>query len=379
MPDWTNINPSKLPKYKTTKHDYALQRRKVGVDGVRGDCPDPENVFPGGTMVDAPVELGIGAKVDEAVAGVWDSAGNDVVLPDNAFVAGRATHHFSGSSYEILEIFVGDLTDSRWYGFLVDSGLGTTLHEVPITFDRNSLIKQHMNNPGVQNTYKELGIKMSPIVSSKKVYLLGVHGVADDSQVSEILHPEGLSLVESLIQQKAFIVTNDAKIIDVAAHEWPIDLDKAVDVRATSGAAVKYGKAVGRIIKAQGEVALFRSATLEDSVVPVQDLMPIMKFAESGKLFLLIKAPSPEVAVESATKHGFTEVKALEKNNEVLAKHGEMAVEAMGEYKQAVDWLAESDEPPFNPGDLLWFNDISESSEKEPSEKTVESIEVEEK
>jgi hypothetical protein len=104
-----------------------------------------------------------------------------------------------------------------------------------------------------------------------------------------------------------------------------------------------------------------------------------MKFAESGKLFLLIKAPSPEVAVESATKHGFTEVKALEKNNEVLAKHGEMAVEARGEYKQAADWLAESDEPPFNPGDLLWFNDISESSEKEPSEKTVESIEVEEK
>ena len=199
-------------------------------------------------MVDTPIEFG--ARVDEARDGVFDSNGNDVGVPEAAFVANRVHHVFQDVAYEILEVYMGDI----WYGFLVDSGLGTTLHQVPITFDRDTLIRQHLNNPGIQKIYKETGAKM-PLINSSNVGVLNAHGIADAEQISEILHPQTLSLIESLIQQKAFIVTKEAKIIDISAHEWPIDLEKATDVRATIGALVGLGGKIYTVAAIDQEMA----------------------------------------------------------------------------------------------------------------------------
>ena len=273
MSDWTNISPSKPPKYKTSKDDgHSLIRRKVGVDGVRGESPGPSEVFPGGTLISPPVE--IGGRVEDASAGVLDSDGTTIGLPESAEVSNRANHVFQGSNYEIIEV----MNAGRWYGFLVDSGLGITLHEVPVTFDRDNLINQHLNNPGIQQHYKELGVKM-PLVTSKKISLLSTHGVADARQISEILHPQELSLMESLIRQKAFIVTKNAKVIDISAHTWPIDLEKAVDVRARVDGLAQLGKEMGKIVVCYGDTVLFKTASAE-KVVPIQDLLPIMKTAK---------------------------------------------------------------------------------------------------
>jgi len=114
------------------------------------------------------------------------------------------------------------------------------------------------------------------LVASDKTGVLTMHGVADGSQIQEILYPRNLSLLSAIASQKAFLVTNDCKIVDVAANEWPINLDAAADVRSILKAPVKYGEELGIVAGCMDEHVMVR--TLNGEVMAsVQDLDPVMK------------------------------------------------------------------------------------------------------
>lgn len=126
---------------------------------------------------------------------------------------------------------------------------------------------------------KEMVVNMQtrPLVTSRDVQLLGVHGVADADQVQEILHPQDQSVLDSVVRQEAFIVTKEFKVIDIAASEWPINLEVAPDVRSVLKSPVKYGEEIGTVEGSTGDCVFFKSFTAsEASVVPTQDLEPIM-------------------------------------------------------------------------------------------------------
>lgn len=137
-----------------------------------------------------------------------------------------------------------------------------------------------------KQTAKELGVKMQtrPLVASRDVQLLGVHGVADAAQVQEILHPKDQSVIDSIVREEAFVVTKECKVVDIASSEWPINLEVAPDVRAVLKRPVKYGEEIGVVEGSAGDCVFFKSSSAsEASPVPTQDLEPVMleKNAES--------------------------------------------------------------------------------------------------
>lgn len=120
-------------------------------------------------------------------------------------------------------------------------------------------------------------MSVKPLTASRETEVLNVHGVADASQIQEILHPKGQSVLASIARQEAFIVTRDLKIIDIAASEWPINLETAQDVRSVLMAPVRYGDQFGTVAGAEGELVYFKSRRASaTTVVAMQDLEPIM-------------------------------------------------------------------------------------------------------
>jgi len=120
-------------------------------------------------------------------------------------------------------------------------------------------------------------MRVKPLVTSRETELLSTHRVADASQVQEILHPKGQSALDSLIRQEAFIVTRDLKVIDVAASEWPIDLEAAPDVRSVLKAPVRYGEEIGFVAGIEKDLVFLQTRQAsEPTVVPIQDLEPVM-------------------------------------------------------------------------------------------------------
>lgn len=114
------------------------------------------------------------------------------------------------------------------------------------------------------------------LVASDKTGVLTMHGVADGSQIQEVLYPRNLSLLSAIASQKAFLVTNDCKIIDIAANEWPINIEAASDVRSVLRAPVKYGDELGVVAGVMDDSVMVR--TLNGEVMAsVQDLDPVMK------------------------------------------------------------------------------------------------------
>jgi hypothetical protein len=105
--------------------------------------------------------------------------------------------------------------------------------------------------------------------------LLDLHGVTNSSQVQAVLCPEGQSLVYSLASQSAYLVTDDFRIVDVAAHPWPIDLKSARDVRATIAQPVRFGDRLGVVASDIGdEVVMVQSE--KAFMVSINDLEPVM-------------------------------------------------------------------------------------------------------
>jgi hypothetical protein len=133
---------------------------------------------------------------------------------------------------------------------------------------------------GVEGSTK--GDKMpsiSPIVASKNVEVLRTHGVTNDSGVVRVLHPEGMSVVASIASQRALIMTDDCKVVDIAAHQWPINLDTAVDVRAKLNSLVKYGDEIGIVAGTSGDFVMLKTMA-GDLMVSIHDLEPVT--ADSG-------------------------------------------------------------------------------------------------
>ena len=152
--------------------------------------------------------------------------------------------------------------------------------EVPASTDPTVLIRQHLNKTqGLTWTGSEMNKenvqKAVKIASSKNVGLLGIHGIANPAQVEAILYPEGKNLLDCLSSQDAFLVTKSFKIVDVATNSWPIDLEKAVDVRAQLTSPVKYGEAIGLVASIEGEMILVRGEN-RMFFASIQDLEPVM-------------------------------------------------------------------------------------------------------
>lgn len=142
---------------------------------------------------------------------------------------------------------------------LPDTQVSTGLEETPIgpkkVFKKGYSTSQTV---GVSGSMKNV-FKPTKMVKVKTSRVLDLHGVADSSQVLVVMHPSELSLLESLIRQEAFLVTNDHKVIDISSHSWPIDLFKAIDARTKLGVAVKHGDELGFVASCSGEIITFRN------------------------------------------------------------------------------------------------------------------------
>jgi len=120
---------------------------------------------------------------------------------------------------------------------------------------------------------------ISPMVESASVEVLRTHGVTNDSRVARILHSGNMSVVASIASQKAIIMTEDYKFIDISAHQWPINLEAAVDVRSTLGTPVRYGDGIGIVAGTSGEFVMLKTKAGE-LMVSIHDLEPITADSE---------------------------------------------------------------------------------------------------
>lgn len=153
-------------------------------------------------------------------------------------------------------------------------------------------------------------------MASNKMDLLTTHGVTDGSQICQVLHPREMSLLESVVNQKAFLVTKDFKVIDIAAHEWPINLVAAKDVRTNLKATVKHGGELGTVAGVNGDYVMIR-AKAGDLMVSVYDLEPVMS-AENPELDLVSTAIAPVAAAAPTIEYkGYTYTPSLDVDDDV--------------------------------------------------------------
>jgi hypothetical protein len=135
-------------------------------------------------------------------------------------------------------------------------------------------------------------------MAMKEMDLLSAHGVADGTHICQVLHPRGLSLLQSLASQKAFLVTKDFKIVDVAAHTWPINLESAQDVRMNLNAMVRHGEEIGVVAGVAGDHVMIR-VRAGDLMVSVHDLDPLMKDGDADPAELTSTPINTEAAAET--------------------------------------------------------------------------------
>jgi hypothetical protein len=168
-----------------------------------------------------------------------------------------------------------------WVGFRVRGPLGETDHRVAEQTDVRHVVAMHLEDPVVQAKALDLrrslaSLQFEPIatVATESVELIGTHGVADADRVMMALHPAGTTLLASLAQSNAYLVTHEGKVIDVAAHQWPIDVDRVPDFRSRILAPVRHGDHLGVVAACFGDLVVFRSSG--DTVVPIHDLDPVL-------------------------------------------------------------------------------------------------------
>jgi hypothetical protein len=126
----------------------------------------------------------------------------------------------------------------------------------------------------LQGRLSSLQFEQVEVERSKDVDLLAAHGIVSRGTVVEILHPKGVPLLSSLARRDAYLVTDDSKIVDIAAHAWPIDLTLVPDFRTHLLAPVKYGDHLGVVQGKMGEFVVFKGKP--NVVVPYHDLEPVM-------------------------------------------------------------------------------------------------------
>jgi len=118
-------------------------------------------------------------------------------------------------------------------------------------------------------------VKTLQLTTSNDARLLETHGVASASDILEVLHPDGLSLLDSITSQHAYVVVKGSmKIVDVATNNWPINLAQAKDIRSNLKQPVQLGNEIGTVAGCFGDLILFKGSS--ESLVPIHDLMPVM-------------------------------------------------------------------------------------------------------
>jgi hypothetical protein len=248
---------SVMPKTQISGEPEPLDRRFVFPEGFAvveqtGDDSDPASTptFWGGLQAEGPVHVRQGSH-DYWLWKVW----------------GKPDEH----------------PDSRrvWAGWKVRGALGETVHVLPETVEPQALLDAHLANPEILKQKASLkgrlaSLQFDPIetVSTKDVALLVAHGVFTNGTVVEVLHPKGVPLLASLSRRDAYLVTDDSKVVDIAAHAWPIDLGVTPDFRTQLMAPVRYGEHLGVVAGHMGEFVVFKSK--QNEVVPYHDLDPIM-------------------------------------------------------------------------------------------------------
>lgn len=204
---------------------------------------------------------------------------------------------------------------------------------------------------GVEGSDKLGGRRMS----SKMVGLLTAHGVADGSQVERVLYPEGMSLLQSIVDQKAFLVTKDFKVVDIAAHEWPIDFEKARDVRTVLNASVKYGEEIGVVAGIHDDYVMIKLKA-GDLLVSIHDLEPLMGDVK-------IKSSEPENSYLQVRVRVNEEVdKYLDGNERIINQIDTKVIETIESLVDELGWTSEVDYPGVAYG--LDYGDIETGSQK---------------
>lgn len=182
-----------------------------------------------------------------------------------------------------MRVKASDHPDARrvWAGFRVRGPLGETDHRVPEQTDVINLVAMHLSDPVIQAKAGELRKRLASlqfdqleVVATRDVDLVGTHGVANADRVEMVIHPAGTTLLQSLSRADAYLVTDDGKVIDVAAHQWPIDVDRVPDFRSRILAPVRYGDHLGVVAGCMGDLVIFKAA--QESVVPMHELDPVM-------------------------------------------------------------------------------------------------------
>ena len=104
--------------------------------------------------------------------------------------------------------------------------------------------------------------------------LVALHGAADPAQVRGLMCPKGVSPLMALASQNAYLVTNEYKVVDVAASVWPIDVAAAPDVRAVASYPVKFGDILGVVAGSLDDITIVQAR--ESIMVPTYDLQPLI-------------------------------------------------------------------------------------------------------
>ena len=242
------------------------------MSGEPTDSSDRSQVFPEGF----PVGKSVGVTSDPLAEAVFWS---------RAETAGPWHLRHGHQDYWAWKVWVrqSDHPDAQriWAGFKVRGPLGESLHQVPERLEFAAVLSVHLASAPIVARASELrghlqALQFKPIdvVSSRNVKLLESHGVVHGGRVEEVLHPAHLTLLASLTSQDAYLVTDQQKVIDVAAHAWPIDVEKVPDFRSRILAPVRYGDHLGVVASCQGDFVIVKTSTRV--VVPIQDLDPVM-------------------------------------------------------------------------------------------------------
>lgn len=275
IPDRLGFSPTSTPKHETTTENQSLSvLPKTSVEGAPKPVrTGPQQVFPEGY----PVSKSIGLVSDPLAKPTFWS---------NAFTEGPERIHHQGSDFLIWKVWArsSDHPDARqmWAGFGVRGPLGETFHRQAADTSGLRLIAFHLSDESIRAKAHEYRKKLVDLkfeqiamqASKDEGNLVGLHGVADGSKVFKVLHPTSLTILQSLVSQNAYLFTNDFKYVDVATNRWPIDLDKAFDLRACLLAPVRFGDHLGVVTACYGDTVLLKSKT--SSIVPLQDVEPVM-------------------------------------------------------------------------------------------------------
>jgi len=299
--DWTAFPADQTPKHSTTTED---KRKAVSPRSGQFEATGPQQVFPEGYPVGKTVGVGdpiMGVQSAESSTEVVDGmkiqkfgfelkdrvkgGGLEGTIafvnvskpPDVDFVIvwddGSMSESHAG---ENIERMGSKCTDDQW----------ATAQKMVAPYV--SKVEQSKIKAGAstmsdgKNGARKVSFTPIPVVATRDVGLLSLHGVANGDEIAYAVHPSGLTFLESIQNQEVFLLTKGHKYVDISMHPWPIDLGRATDVRASLMTPVKYGDHIGVVAGKMGEFIILKSDRV--MTVPMQDVDPLMVEKHSEKV-----------------------------------------------------------------------------------------------